>query len=101
MNTYLYLLISTYIHKHKCNIMKKFILLAMTAIFTFSMSAQCPKKEGCCKKQTTECCQKDSKDKKCKKCKKAKKQKGKCKKCAKATKCDKKVEQKTCCAKAN
>lgn len=88
------------INKHKNNVMKKLIILAMTAIFTLSMSAQCPKKEGCCKKQTTECYQK-SKDKKCKKCKKAKKQKKECKKCSKAQKCKKGAEQKKCCSKTN
>lgn len=80
--------------------MRKILLLAMTAIFTLSMSAQCPKKEGCCQKQKTECCQKDKSDKKCDKCKKAKKCK-KTKKCKKGKKCTKTAEQKSCCSKAH
>lgn len=72
--------------------MRKIVLLAMTAIFTLSMSAQCPKKEGCCQKQKTECCQKDKSDKKCDKCKKAKK-------CKKTKKCKKVAKQKSCCNK--
>lgn len=56
--------------------MKKFMLMALTAVFALSVSAQCPEKKGdCCKKEKTECCKKDKKD--CKKnkkdCKKKKK----------------------------
>ena len=60
-------------------------MLALAAIFTLSMSAQEPqKKQECCKKATTEQCDKKKCDKKCeKKCD------SKCeKKCKKA--CDKK-----------
>ena len=50
--------------------MKKFMLMALTAVFALSVSAQCPEKKGdCCKKEKTECCKKDKKD--CKKKKKA------------------------------
>ena len=57
--------------------MKKFMLMALTAVFALSVSAQCPEKKGdCCKKEKTECCKKDKKDckKKKKACKKACKQ---------------------------
>ena len=51
--------------------MKKFMLMALTAVFALSVSAQCPEKKGdCCKKEKTECCKKDKKD--CKKKKKLK-----------------------------
>lgn len=80
--------------------MKKYVLMALTAIFALSLSAQCPKKEGCCKQQTSECCQKNnSKDKKCKKCKKSKKKATDSKKCDKAKACDKTAETKSCCSK--
>ena len=49
--------------------MKKFMLMALTAVFALSVSAQCPEKKGdCCKKEKTECCKKDKND--CKKNKK-------------------------------
>lgn len=38
--------------------MKKFMLVALTAMFALSVSAQQPQKKGCCKKEKTECCQK-------------------------------------------
>ena len=68
--------------------MKKFMLMAMTAIFALSVSAQCPTKKGdCCKKEKTECCQKDKKKDSCKKDKKAcKKNKKACKKACKQQK---------------
>ena len=57
--------------------MKKFMLMALTAVFALSVSAQCPEK-----KEKTECCKKDKKD--CKKNKKdCKKKKKACKKACK------------------
>ena len=51
--------------------MKKFMLMALTAVFALSVGAQCPEKKGdCCKKEKTECCKKAKKD--CKKKKKLK-----------------------------
>lgn len=44
--------------------MKKMMLLALTAIFAISVSAQTPVKKECCKKDKVECCQKKC-DKKC------------------------------------
>ena len=42
--------------------MKKFMLMALTAVFALSVSAQCPEKKGdCCKKEKTECYKKDCK----------------------------------------
>lgn len=66
--------------------MKKFMLMALTAVFALSVSAQCPEKKGdCCKKEKTECCKKDKKD--CKKNKKdCKKKKKACKRLASSKK---------------
>ena len=38
--------------------MKKMILMALTAVFAISVSAQTPVKKECCKKDKVECCQK-------------------------------------------
>ena len=53
--------------------MKKIMMLALTAMFAFTVSAQTPVKKQCCKGNKTECPQKSCKDcpQKCKDCKKA------------------------------
>ena len=69
--------------------MKKMMLLALTAIFAISVSAQTPVKKECCKKDKVEFCQKKCDKKAEKKCDK------KCeKKCDK--KCTKKGDKKCC-----
>ncbi len=74
--------------------MKKIMMLALTAMFAFTVSAQTPVKKQCCKGNKTECPQKSCKDcpQKCKDCPQ------KCKDCKKA--CDKKCadcpKAKTC-----
>lgn len=74
--------------------MKKIMMLALTAMFAFTVSAQTPVKKQCCKGNKTECPQKSCKDcpQKCNDCPQ------KCKDCKKA--CDKKCadcpKAKTC-----
>ncbi len=81
--------------------MKKIMMLALTAMFAFTVSAQTPVKKQCCKGNKTECPQKSCKDcpQKCKDCpQKCKDCPQKCKDCKKA--CDKKCadcpKAKTC-----
>ena len=76
-------------------------MLALTAMFALSVSAQTPVKKQCCKGNKTECPQKPCKDcpEKCKDCdKKCKDCTGKCKDCKKT--CEKKCKDcpkaKTC-----
>ena len=68
--------------------MKKIMMLALTAMFAFTVSAQTPVKKQCCKGNKTECPQK-CKDcpQKCKDCKKACDKK--CADCPKAKTCKK------------
>lgn len=69
--------------------MKKIMLVAMMAMFAFSVNAQTPAKKDCCKKQNTECCaQKCCKDCTCKGA-------ADCKDC-KCCKADSKCAQKCC-----